>query len=104
MLLSAFDDCPPHWRKDIQDCHSGWAALLDDPFFGIPVEYRERYPLDAAKNKTRDIVMKTGKLLCAWPEMLAAAQYLKSKSIEVSVEVKALQAVSSFIGLRQKHR
>jgi hypothetical protein len=104
MLLSAFDDYPPHWRKDMQDCHSGWAALLEDPFFGIPVEYRERYPLDAAKNKTRDIVMKTGKLLCAWPEMLAAAQYLKSKSIEVSVEVKALQAVSSFIGLRQKHR
>lgn len=90
MLLSAFDDYPPHWRKDIQECHSGWAALFDDPFFGIPVEYREKYPLHDAKNKTRDIVMKAGKLLCAWPEMLAAAQYLKSKSIEVSVEVKAL--------------
>jgi len=90
MLLSAFDDYPPHWRKDIQECHSGWAALFDDPFFGIPVEYREKYPLHDAKNKTRDIVMKAGKLLYAWPEMLAAAQYLKSKSIEVSVEVKAL--------------
>jgi hypothetical protein len=93
-LLSVFDDCPPHWRKDIQACHSGWAAVLDDPFFGIPVEYRERYPLHAAKIKTRDIVMKAGKLLWAWPEMLAAAQYLKSKSIEVSVGVKALRAVS----------
>lgn len=93
-LLSAFDDCPPHWRKGIQDCHNGWAALLDDPFFCIPVEYRERYPLHAAKIKTRDIVMKAGKLLCAWPEMLAAAQYLKSKSIGVSVRLKTLRAAS----------
>jgi len=93
-LLSVFDDCPPHWRKDIQACHSGWAALMDDPFFGIPIEYRERYPLHTAKIKTRDIVMKAGELLCAWPEMLAAAQYLKSKSVDVSVEVKALQAVA----------
>jgi len=61
------------WRKDLQDYHGGWAALLDNSLFCIPVEYRERYPLHVAKNKTREIIKKAGKLLCACHEMLAAA-------------------------------
>jgi hypothetical protein len=94
MLLNMFDDYPPHWRKDLQDYHGGWAALLDNSLFCIPVEYRERYPLHVAKNKTREIIKKAGKLLCAWPEMLAAAQYLKSNSVQVSTEIEGLRAAS----------
>ena len=94
MLLSMFDDYPAHWRKDLQDFHSGWTALLDDPLFCIPIEYRERYPVHIAKNKTRDIIKKAGGLLCTWPEMLAAAQYLKSKSIQLSAETRGLRAAS----------
>ena len=85
MLLNMFDDYPLHWRKDLQDFHSGWTALLNDPLFCIPIEYRERYPVEVARSKTRDIIKKAGKLLCAWPEMLAAARNLKLNSVQISV-------------------
>jgi hypothetical protein len=88
--LDTFDDCPDHWRMDLRDMQAHQAALLTNPANLIPSEYIERYPVDLAKAKTKELVRKTGEMLRAWPDILMAASELRRRSVRISAPLTEL--------------
>src|SRR5712671_249123 len=84
IAMSSSQEYPDYWQQDVKTMHAESAQMLADTLNFIPAELRQLYPIDVAQAKTQQIVRMAGRLLCAWPDILEAALYLKHRGVRVS--------------------
>jgi hypothetical protein len=54
----------------------------------VPIELKQAFPIDVAREKTRDLIRKVGALLCAWPDLVDAAKELSARSVRISKRIE----------------
>jgi hypothetical protein len=62
-----------------------FASLTTAPYF-VPIEFVD-LPVEFAREEIRKLVQRTAQLFCAWPDLVKASQYLKSKGIGIAREI-----------------
>lgn len=73
-LLDAYDHRPRPWADDVRRHLDLLARSLATPELFVPLELREHHSLPHARERARDIVHRYGRLLRAWPELVAATR------------------------------
>lgn len=90
-LLRRYDGRPRAWAEDVRRHLELLRRALGTAELFVPLELRERWPLPDARRLAREIVGCYGRLLEAWPELVAATR----AGPRPSVGVEALGRASS---------
>lgn len=73
-LLDTYDRRPPAWAEDVARHLELLQRSLGTPELFVPLELREAHPLPQARELARELVRRYGRLLEAWPELVATTR------------------------------
>lgn len=73
-LLDTYERRPRAWAEDVERHLALLQRSLGTPELFVPLELREAHPLPQARERAREIVRRYGRLLEAWPELVAATR------------------------------
>jgi hypothetical protein len=82
-LLVQHDHRPRAWADDVRRHLELLSRSLGTPALFVPLELRERHPLPRARERAQDIVRRYGRLLEAWPELVAATRAGSRPSVAI---------------------
>jgi hypothetical protein len=86
-LMAAHGRRPQYWAADCEAYIQSRMASIVRPEYGVPGDLRRGGTVTDALNTARRLVTRFGELLAAWPDMVAAARYLRNKEIAVAQPV-----------------
>ena len=72
---------PAWWARELRWFLDTMRAAERRPDYAVPTELRE---LDHPRARTQDIFLRTGKLLEAWPDVMAAARTLRERGVRLA--------------------
>jgi hypothetical protein len=70
----AEEEAPDYWRRDVEDYVEQTRLALTARDFEVPLDMRGKWSGDEARELMRRLVLEYGRLLRAWPALMAAAQ------------------------------
>lgn len=82
-LLDQHHGQPLWWAADVRRHLERLRRSLLTPEFYVPLELRERLPLPRARARARELVGRYGRVLEAWPDLVAATRAGPRPSVDV---------------------
>jgi hypothetical protein len=80
-LFAEYGRQPAYWADDCDRYLADLVASTMEPAFGIPVDLLDGRSPDDALARTMDLVRRFGELLMLWPDVVDAAELLRSKGV-----------------------
>jgi hypothetical protein len=79
--------CPLSWETEVKGFLQHSLSQLADADCYVPEELKRTRANQAARNAIQKIVGLTGRLLCAWPDVVAIARHLRNREVRISVKL-----------------
>jgi hypothetical protein len=77
--LMDYEDPPDYWVNDLKNYLATVQSSLSKNEFVVPRDLRSHRRLEQARDLSRKLVLKFGKLLCEWPNMIETARRLRAR-------------------------
>jgi hypothetical protein len=85
--LNSYSAPPDYWASDVTRYLTTMRAALTMPDYVVPVDLQAHRTVDEARKLSQSLVVKFGRLLRDWPDIIDAARRLRARGIRVAAAV-----------------
>jgi hypothetical protein len=85
--LLDYEDPPDYWANDLKDYLARMRLSFSNNEFVVPLDLRSRRRPEQARDLSRTLVLKFGKLLCEWPDIIDTARRLRARGERLATPI-----------------
>jgi hypothetical protein len=85
--LMDYRDAPHYWASDLKSYLGIMREALTKPEYVVPADLQEGRSLDEARELSRRLVLRFGRLLRNWPDLIEAARRLRARGERLAVPI-----------------
>jgi hypothetical protein len=85
--LMDYQDAPEYWASDLKQYLALMRESLSKPEYVVPEELLRQRSFDEARELSRSLIIRFGRLLYHWPDLIKSAKRLRAKEIRLATQI-----------------